>query len=126
MTRLGDIGPGDAVQKTGHTAGLTRGVCSAALAMTWAGGSITAEVAVVAATTPGRSVLSPFADCGDSGSLVVRQGASNTEFDAVGIVVGKNEGDSPRWVAVTPMTAVLKDIFKALGEEVTRAAVSSS
>jgi len=73
---------------------------------------LTQEIAVISGNMEvydGR-----FADKSDSGSLVVTMDT----LKAVGLVVAKNEFIVPWWVAVTPLSAVLKDVKDTIGEEV--------
>jgi len=80
--------------------------------MIWEDGSLTQEIAVISGNM--RVYGGRFADKGDSGSLVVTMDT----LKAVGLVVAKNASIVPWWVAVTPLSAVLKDVKDTIGEEV--------
>ncbi|RPA96774.1 hypothetical protein L873DRAFT_1829253 [Choiromyces venosus 120613-1] len=73
----------------------------------------TEEVAIISSV--GASESSYFASDGDSGSLVINMTAP---FEVAGLVVAKNESEIPRWVAVTPLWAILEDVKNTTGMEV--------
>lgn len=112
VARSGDLKPGASVIKIGRTTGHTEGVVNGVAIQIWESNILTQEVAVIASS--GETSTGGFATTGDSGSLVV----SLVDLEAVGLVVGKNDVETPRWVAVTPLWAVMEDIKRVIGEEV--------
>ncbi|RPA97333.1 hypothetical protein L873DRAFT_1691306 [Choiromyces venosus 120613-1] len=113
ITRLGDIEPGTSVIKIGRTTGQTEGIVNGAALQIWETGALTQEVAVISSS--GGTDTGCFATIGDSGSLVV---SLADPLEAVGLVVGKNDSGIPRWVAVTPLWAVIEDVERVIGKEV--------
>lgn len=109
----GNLEPGATVFKIGWATNQSFGIVNHATVMIWENGFITQELAILSAY--GGTYNWCFADNGDSGSLVL---TLKDEFEAVGLVVAKNESEVPRWTAVTPLWAVLEDVKNTLAVEV--------
>lgn len=69
-------------------------------------------MAVIASS--GETSTGGFPTTGNSSSLVI----SLVDLEAGGLVVGKNDSETPRWVAVIPLWAVMEDVERVIGEEV--------
>ena len=108
----GNLEPGTTVFKVGWATDQTEGIMNHATVMIWENGRLTQELAIVAQC--GGSYTWCFATKGDSGSLVLLQAT----FEAAGLLVAKNESSIARWVAVTPLWAVLEDVNNAIGVDV--------
>ena len=111
VTRSGDINFRTTLIKMGRTTGYPEGVVNGVAIKIWESGILTREVAVIASS--GETSTGGVATTRDSSSLV-----SLVDLEAVGLIVGKNDAETPRWVAVTPLWAVMEDTERVIGEEV--------
>ncbi|KAG0126329.1 hypothetical protein HOY82DRAFT_491946 [Tuber indicum] len=109
---MGLLEPGATVWKTGRTTGQTKGKVNDVGVIIWKDGFTTEEVAVISSFSGSGSL---FADNGDSGALVFCMANS---LEAVGLVVGGSESQVPRWVAVTPLWAILEDMKLMTGMDI--------
>jgi hypothetical protein len=87
------------VYKYGRTTNETTGEVNGCVVQVWEKGEVTSEIGILG---EGEK----FAECGDSGSLVVTEGEDG--IYAVGMLVGKNT--AMQLALVTPLWAILKDV----------------